>query len=45
MLEVAGLAVAVANARSSVKEMADFVTEKTNNEGGVAEAVRRFVLE
>ncbi len=44
MLEVAGLGVAVANARPTTKAVADIVTERTNNEGAVAEAIHRFVL-
>ncbi|MCZ6795059.1 MAG: Cof-type HAD-IIB family hydrolase [Planctomycetota bacterium] len=44
MLEIAGLGVAVANARPSTKEIADVVTERTNNEGAIAEAVYRFAL-
>ena len=44
MLEVAGIGVAVANARRSTRERADAVTQRTNNEGGLAEAVYRFAL-
>ena len=44
MVDVAGLGVAVANARPSVLEVADVVTRRTNNEGAVAEAVARWVL-
>ena len=44
MLEAAGLGVAVANARETTKAVADVITERTNNDGAVAEAVRRFVL-
>lgn len=43
MLEYAGLGVAVANAKDSVKAVADFVS-KSNNEDGVAFAVEKFVL-
>lgn len=43
MLEFAGIAVAVANAREELKETADFVTA-SNNENGVAEAVMKFVI-
>ena len=43
MLEVAGLPVAMGNAVESVKARAAFVTA-TNDEDGVAAAVRRFVL-
>lgn len=43
MIEWAGLGVAMANALGSVKDAADFVTS-SNEEEGVAEAIRRFVL-
>ncbi len=43
MIEWAGLGVAMANAFDLVKEAADFVTT-SNEEEGVAEAIRRFVL-
>lgn len=43
MLEWAGLGVAMGNAHKDVKEAADFVTT-SNEEEGVAEALRRFVL-
>lgn len=44
MLEAAGIGVVVANGSDASKAVADHVTERTNNEGGVAEAVRRFAL-
>ena len=43
MLEYAGVGVAMENAISSVKEVANFVT-KTNLEDGVAYAIEKFVL-
>ena len=43
MIEWAGLGVAMGNAFESVKDAADFVTT-SNEEEGVAEALRRFVL-
>ena len=43
MLQVAGLPVAMGNAVESVKQQCAFVTA-TNDEDGVARAVRRFVL-
>jgi hypothetical protein len=43
MIEWAGLGVAMGNAFEPVKEAADFVTT-SNEEEGVAEALRRFVL-
>lgn len=43
MLEWAGVGVAMANAFDTVKDAADFVTTG-NDEEGVAEAIKRFVL-
>ena len=43
MLEYAGIGVAVANAPAEVQAKADYVT-LSNEEDGVAEAIRRFVL-
>jgi len=43
MLEYAGIGVAVANAPEIVRSKADYVT-LSNEEGGVAEAINRFVL-
>ena len=45
MLRAAGRGIAMANASPHVKAAAGGVTERTNNEGGVAEAVRRWVLD
>lgn len=44
MLRAAGIGVAMGNAEQEVKETADFVT-KTNTEGGVVHALKRFVPE
>lgn len=44
MIEAAGIGVAVANAHLQVKEVADVVTESTNNDGAVGEAIERFVF-
>lgn len=44
MLKYAGLSVVMANGAPHVKELAHYVTEIDNNEGGVAEAVEKFVL-
>lgn len=44
MLEWAGLGVAMGNAYQLVKEAADYVTT-SNEEEGVAEALRRFILQ
>lgn len=44
MLETVGTPVAVANANEWVKDKAKYTTKADNNEGGVAEAIRRFAL-
>lgn len=44
MIEAAGTGIAVRNAHLQVKEVADFVTDATNNEGAVGEAIEKFVL-
>ena len=43
MLQWAGVGVAMGNAHESVKDAADFVTS-SNEEDGVAQALRRFIL-
>ncbi len=42
MIEAAGIGVAMKNASAHVKSLADYVTERDNNEAGVAEVLRRF---
>lgn len=44
MLEAAGLSVGVHNLNPAIRPYCDIVTEASNNEGGVAEALERFVL-
>lgn len=44
MLQTAATPIAVQNATKTVKQVVRFVTEKTCEEGAVAEAIRRFVL-
>ena len=44
LIETAGFGVAVANAHAHVKAAAAAVTQRTNNEGAVAEAIDRWVL-
>lgn len=44
MLRAAGIGVAVRNARPHVQAAARVVTSRSNNEGAVAEAIERFVL-
>ena len=44
MLLTAGVGVAMANSPAAVKAAARYVTEKTNNEAGAAEAIRRWAF-
>lgn len=44
MLKEAGLSVAVANAVEDIKNICDYVTNANNNEGGVAEAIEKFII-
>lgn len=44
MLKAAGLSVAVNNAVEDIKNIADYVCDADNNEGAVAEAINKFVL-
>jgi hydroxymethylpyrimidine pyrophosphatase-like HAD family hydrolase len=45
MLAWAGTGVAMANARDTVKQAADYVTLRSHQEHGVAEAIERFIPE
>ena len=44
MLEVAGLSVAATNAVDDVKKACDYTTKANNNEGVVAELIRKFIF-
>lgn len=44
LLKMAGTSVAVANAKDSVKKVATFTTNATNEEGAVGEAIEKFVF-
>ena len=44
LIEYAGLGIAVANAEDALKEKADIVTNSTNNEGAVSEAIENYLL-
>ncbi|MBO6047056.1 MAG: HAD family phosphatase [Erysipelotrichaceae bacterium] len=44
MLEAAGLAVAAGNAVQEVKDACDYTTKANNNEGVVAEVIRKFIF-
>lgn len=45
MLKEAGLSIAVANAAEEIKQICDYVTTADNNEGAVAEAIEKFILQ
>lgn len=44
MVQKAGLGVAVANGKEAIKREADYITQRTNSEGAVAEVLERFVF-
>ena len=44
MIKAAGIGCAMSNATADVKEAADYVTERDNNNSGVAEIIERFIL-
>lgn len=44
MIEYAGLGVAMKNANPQIRELADVVTQRDNNEAGVAEIVEKYIL-
>ena len=44
MIEAAGIGCAMSNATDDVKKVADYVTENDNNNSGVAEIIRKFIL-
>ncbi|WP_028236328.1 Cof-type HAD-IIB family hydrolase [Pseudobutyrivibrio sp. MD2005] len=44
MVKMAGVGVAVANARDELKAEADYITTVDNNNGAVAEAINKFIL-
>ena len=44
MIQYAGIGVAMANAQDAVKEVADVITSKTNDEDGLLEVVERYLL-
>ena len=44
MIEAAGIGCAMCNGKDSLKEIADYVTEKDNNHGGVAEILNKFCI-
>lgn len=44
MFEIAGVGACMINAREEVKKRADYVTENSNDESGVAEVIKKFLL-
>ena len=44
MLQEAHIGVAMKNAKEEVKACADYVTQRTNNEAGIAEVIEKFLL-
>ncbi len=44
MLQTAGLGVAMRNATEEIQQIAGYVTELDNNQGGVGEVIRKFML-
>ena len=44
MIQHAALGAAMANAPEGVKECADYITARTNNEDGVAEVLGKYIL-
>lgn len=45
MLKAAGLSVCVANLNPAVRQYCDVITEADNNEGAVAEAIEKYILD
>ena len=45
MISKAGLGIAVKNAKDKVKKIADYITEKDNENSAVAEVVEKFIIE
>ncbi|MBQ8994642.1 MAG: HAD family hydrolase [Oscillospiraceae bacterium] len=45
MIRASGVGCAMANAAEEVKKCADYITELDNNQGGVAEIIKRFILD
>lgn len=45
MFDVSEISVAMANATSDIKEVATYVTKKTNKEGGIAEFIDKFLAD
>ena len=44
MIQFAGLGAAMANAQEKVKDVADYITVRSNDEDGVEEVIEKFFL-
>lgn len=44
MIKTAGIGVVMKNANDDMKQCGNYITEKDNNEGGVAEVIKKFML-
>lgn len=44
MISTAGTGCVMKNGTDETKEVADYITERTNNEGGIAEIIYKFIL-
>ena len=45
MIKTAGIGAVMQNANDDIKQYGNYITEKNNNEGGVAEVIKKFMLE
>ena len=45
MIQAAGIGVVMKNASDDMKAYGDYITEKDNNEGGVAEVIEKYIAE
>lgn len=44
MIKAAGVGISMANGRDSLKQYANYITEKNNNNGGIGEIIEKFIL-
>jgi hydroxymethylpyrimidine pyrophosphatase-like HAD family hydrolase len=45
MIQTAGIGAVMKNASDDMKQYGNYITKKDNNEGGVAEVIKKFMLE
>ena len=45
MIQTAAIGAVMKNASDEMKKIGNYITEKTNNEGGVAEVIKKFMLD